>query len=274
MVSPASGWSSALEGRSHAAQRAEDDGVGSPTAVLAPARIHPADEALLRPPTTETALTAELALFRRRLEEVIATGFTERREREDRRESWLLFGAITVVLIFCLVAFYLTQSELRDVRSTLEDEIVRAGHATQKSIERSIVGFQLDRIPEAQGSLEKFLCERDRRESERVNALVGQVVGQLGKQMDAAQRDFRSLSGEIAALKAATTPSPEPRMVLGPLFPETWLMDSHLNTLPAGWAARTPDGPSVSALPVPEARPSSPNPSSKAEADGGAANPP
>ena len=145
-------------------------------------------------------LAAQMARFNRCVEDLL------QRERppgrsEDRKETWVLVAALTVVVVFCLVAFYLNQAEVREMHSGLQSEIDQAGRAAVSSMERRLAGLRLEKLPEAQASLDRFIREKDRRDGER----LGEVRDDLRRRSEEAATDLRreiaAVQQEMAALR-------------------------------------------------------------------------
>ena len=148
-------------------------------------------------------LAAQMARFNRCVEDLL------QRERppgrsEDRKETWVLVAALTVVVVFCLVAFYLNQAEVREMHSGLQSEIDQAGRAAVSSMERRLAGLRLEKLPEAQASLDRFIREKDRRDGER----LGEVRDDLRRRSEEAATDLRR---EIAAVRRNGGPPEAPR---------------------------------------------------------------
>jgi len=219
------------------------------------------------PPEALGALTREIACFNHKLELLVAREHPAGRSPEDRRETWVLLSALTLVVIFCLVAFYLNQTEMREMQSGLQEDIDRAGHAAVSSLERAISSYHLERLPEAQAAVERLLRDKERRDGERYQ----EILGELQRQSDQAgrrlceelrtieekllgllefQSEFRTPKGdgEVAAVPAGRQAATE----LALQAPETG----------TGRAARAPDGARRESPPDPAARPPVPaNPS-------------
>jgi hypothetical protein len=147
------------------------------------------------------ALAAELAIFNRRLEDLLSQERPRGRSFEERKETWVLLGALTLVVMFCFVAFYLNQSEMREMQSGLQEDMERAGRTAASSVERAISGFHLERLPEAQGAVERLLKEKDRRDAQHYSDLLAEVQRQSSQSGTRLREDLRGIEDQLVGLR-------------------------------------------------------------------------
>src|SRR5688572_7529523 len=153
------------------------------------------------PPEALNVFAAELARFNRTLDNFLERERTPPRSGEDRKETWVLLSALAVVAMFCFVAFYLNQSELRDLHSNLQDEIDRAAHTASSSVERALGGFHLERLPQTQADLERFLKDKDRRDAQRWADLSVEIERQSAQTGERFQDEMRLIQEQLDALR-------------------------------------------------------------------------
>ena len=215
------------------------------------------------------AFAAELAIFNRRIEDLLDRERPPARP-EDRKETWVLLAALAVVVMFCFVAFYLNQSELRDLHSNLQDEIDRAAHTASSSVERAIGGFHLERLPQTQAELERFLKEKDRRDTQRWAELTAEMERQTTRSGGLIQEDLQQIQDQLEALRriAGEIQRASPGLAAAPAAGSPEGAESGAaHAVPAievkseareGRAAGTPVGAPEETPPVPAARPPDP----------------
>lgn len=244
---------------------AGSNGNGSlpPATPSLPPAVRPETAAM--PPEALGAFAAELALFNRRLEDLLERERQPARSGEDRKETWVLLSALAVVVMFCFVAFYLNQSELRDLHSNLQDEIDRAAHTASSSVERALGGFHLERLPQTQADLERFLKDKDRRDAQRWADLAAEMERQTTQNGGRIKEDLRQIQDQLDALRqiageiqransglaAEAASAPEGAAGAVPALEEK--IEAR-----AGRVAGTPVGAPSETPPVPAARPPGP----------------
>ncbi len=222
------------------------------------------------------ALTSEMSRFNRMMEDLFSREHPGR-SPEERKEMWVLLSALTVVVVFCFVAFYLNQSEVREMHTGLQAEIEHAGKSATSSMERALAGLRLDRLPEANAALERFLKEKDRRDGQRIGELQDAFKGLMEKAGSGAREEFKDIEGELKALRRlseeirmAQAQAPVAAVPAPPAPPaaptEIALKGTETRT---GWAARAPDGAPGREPPVPAARSSSPSTDAPGPPSGG-----
>jgi hypothetical protein len=203
------------------------------------------------------ALTVQVALFNERLEALL---LRERPHRaaEERKETWVLLGALAVVAVFCFVAFYLNQTEVRDVATSLEEDIQKAGRTTVTSLERTLAALHLERLPEGQAGVEKLLRDKDRRDGEKFGQVLGELRGQSERGGQAYREDLKALGDQLAGLRQLSEEihqlQLETRLAAAAAGRSTETAREGTETR-ASWATRAADGAPATSPPVPAARP-------------------
>jgi len=199
-------------------------------------------------PAAIQSLAQELTRINQQILEQVIRDRPQGRSGDDRKETWVLLSAVGLVLAFCLVAFYVGQEEIRDLHSSLQDEIDRSRQSTASSVERAIAGFHLEKLPESHAALESFLREMDRRGDERVGEFIEKlktIEGQIAS-LNRLSTAFRRLEEETWGPEAYGPDSPEPDD------------DRRLTRTSSGWAAKPPDGAPAPSPTDPLERPPSP----------------
>ena len=155
-----------------------------------------------------------LAHLSRRLEELHQA--ESRRFSEERRETWILVFALSVVLVFCFAAFFMNQMEVRDLRSGLEQELERRSLETAASFEDALDALHLERVPSMHAALEKLIRETGRRDRQSLEGLLAEIRQQgrrrrsderVGERLEAR---LEILLREISSQTRSPTPSPTP----------------------------------------------------------------
>jgi hypothetical protein len=220
-------------------------------------------------PENVAALSRELAIFNRRMEEVLSRDRSSGRGSDERKEMWVLLSALTVVVIFCFVAFYLNQAEVREMRGDIQADIDQAGLVTVAALEKRISGLRLEKVPELQTAMDRFLKEKDRRDGQRLGEILQEIQSLPGKGSEVLREDMKALDARIEDLRKT---SDEIRRIQGELgfrgTPAAALADGAGGSIgPAGAlilknfqdnsgrAARAPNGPPANQPSVPMARP-------------------
>ena len=91
-------------------------------------------------------LVTQMSQVNRRVADVYE--LHERRGLEDRKETYILVFALSVVLVFCFAAFFMHQMEVRDLHSTLHDEIERQEGHTRFELREKIETLGSKQLPE------------------------------------------------------------------------------------------------------------------------------
>jgi hypothetical protein len=147
-------------------------------------------------------LLGRLGHLGRRLEELHQAEI--QRIAEERRETWILVLALSVVLVFCFAAFFMNQMEVRELRSGLEEELERRSTQTVSAIEDTIDGLQLEKLPRLQASLERMLREKDTRDQRGFEDVLDEVRRQGATASQRLDDRIRALEERLeAALRLA-----------------------------------------------------------------------
>jgi hypothetical protein len=224
----------------------------------------------LPPAATAQALAVlgrEVCILSRRLEDVL-TRDRPARAAEDRKEMWVLLSALTVVVVFCFVAFYLNGVEVRDLHSGLQAEINQAGQTTAASLERAIGRIRFDKVIESQAVLDRYLKEKDRRDSQRFSEILEEMGRRSERDQGRLQEELRSLQAALERLKVGSmdtavaggsTPAHPAAPAAGGVGGGPAAEIAFQVTSPAtGRAARASDGVPENGPPDPAARPPGP----------------
>lgn len=152
----------------------------------------------------------------------------ERRSHEDRKETYILVFALSVVLVFCFAAFFMHQMEVRDLHSNLEDEIERQEGHTRFELQEKIDTLGSKQLPELLALLDARLSTLEQSEQSARQALgvavsdegkrsrrqVSEMLLLLEDRLDRMQREMHAIrqlqiegrSGTKASSRAAKAP--------------------------------------------------------------------
>ncbi len=144
---------------------------------------------------------SRLSHLSRRLEELHQAEVN--RFSEERRETWILVFALSVVLVFCFAAFFMNQMEVRDLRTGLEEELERRSLETVTAIEETLDGLRLEKLPRMQASLEKLIREKDRRDRRSLDDLLAMLRAR-GEGENSLEPRLAALEARLEALLQAT----------------------------------------------------------------------
>lgn len=145
-------------------------------------------------------LMSRLSHLSRRLEELHQVEI--HRSSEERKETWILVFALSVVLIFCFAAFFMNQMEVRDLKVSLENDLERRTLQTVASIEETLEDFHLDKLTKLHSSLESVMRKKDQRDREALLELLVEVQkqGKRGEGREAhLNKNLKSLEDHLKA---------------------------------------------------------------------------
>ncbi len=182
---------------------------------------------------------------------------------------WVLLSALTVVVVFCFVAFYLNHAEVREMHSGLQAEIDLAGQSAVSSMERSLASLRLERIPEAQESLDRFMKEKEHQDKQRFGEILEEVRKQGTRSQVGRREDFQTIDDHLSALRQLSEEIHQIQLQSlrnASRIPEDIaLINPGNGEVKAGWAARAPDGAPRTGPPDSAERPPSQDSQEKVE---------
>jgi hypothetical protein len=122
------------------------------------------------------------------------------RAGEERRETWLLVGALGVVLVFCFAAFFMNQMEVRDLRVGLEEQLERRSNLTIASLEEALDGLARERLPKLQAAVEKSLKDKARQDGDKLQGLMEELQTQGRKSEAQLAETVQALEARLSLL--------------------------------------------------------------------------
>ena len=129
-------------------------------------------------------LVSQMGEINRRMADVCEG--QQHRTHENRRESYMLIFAMSAILVFCCVAFFLHQIEMRDLHTGLEEQIDRQEGHTRHNLERRIDGLTAKHLPKMFSVLNHRL---DSMESSRQKARA-ELVAEMGQRSESSRRQY------------------------------------------------------------------------------------
>ncbi len=144
-----------------------------------------------------------------------------RRSHQSRRETWLLAGGISMVLLFCFAAFYMNQVEVKDLQVSLKQEIKDRTEINTARLGRSLHHLHTKSLPDLRIALEDKLLELDsgnqtkiaalkeelseiKEQNESNTTLVDASSQKQLQSLDQLSEELQSLMTQVKELKKAT----------------------------------------------------------------------
>jgi len=139
------------------------------------------------------------------------------RTHENRRESYMLIFAMSAILIFCCVAFFIHQAGMRDLHTGLEEQIDRQEGHTRHDLERRMDALTVKQLPRMFSALSHRL---DSMESSRQKARA-ELVTEMGQRSKSSRRQYEEalrllgdriglLQEELRQVKGGVSPVDRP----------------------------------------------------------------
>lgn len=132
-------------------------------------------------------LVSQMGQINRRMADV--SEGQRRRTHENRRESCMLIFALSAILIFCCVAFFIHQVEMRDLHTGLEEQIDRQEGHTRHDFERRMDTLTVKQLPRMFSVLSRRL---DSMESSRQKARA-ELVAEMGQRGESSRRQYEEV---------------------------------------------------------------------------------
>lgn len=124
-------------------------------------------------------VATRLGQLNRQLSDMHASG--ARRVAELRRESRFLLLALGAALVFCLVAFYLTQVQVREVREGILSEVQQASDRAEERLASSFEDLHSRQLPALRTRLQAMIEENRDQDSKRLKSMEAELR-QVGDQ--------------------------------------------------------------------------------------------
>ncbi len=118
-------------------------------------------------------VAGRLGHLHRQLSELQASG--ARRVAEERRESRFLLLALGAALVFCFVAFYLTQAQVREVRDGVLAEVQDASERAEEKMASSFQELHSRHLPALRARLETKMQEGRDQDLKRLKSIEAEL---------------------------------------------------------------------------------------------------